>query len=237
MEQAYDAALLIRAMEDQHFGGQKIEPATLQEGNRIYSYFEDELQSNLRIIKLRLSEFKASRSFLSLSDPRLSGINLRAESLTEEEANSAERLAIRLEKLRFIDQILNRYTSAAPTLALIPLDKPTKTTETSKPTSRKTVNQSEDVAVYSRNAKTMTRPEESKDGMSDSTSFVPRSILGTFDRLRRELDPQAEEEVVKTFPSSKTKTVVSLRFILLLILVPLLTHQMSKNFMLLSTNC
>ncbi|MFZ9739624.1 MAG: proton extrusion protein PcxA [Prochlorotrichaceae cyanobacterium] len=229
LEQAYDAALLIRAMEDQHFGGQKIEPATLQEGNRIYSYFEDELQSNLRIIKLRLSEFKASRSFLSLSDPRLSGINLQTESATEEEANSAERLAIRLEKLRFVDQILNCYTSTAPALALIPLNKPAKT-EPSKPISTTVSKKSEDAAVYPLNANTMARPEQSKDGMSGSTSFVPRSILGTFDRLRRELDPQAEEEVVKTFRSSKTKTVVSLRFILLLILVPLLTHQMSKNF-------
>ena len=55
LDQAYDAALLIRAMEDQYFGGQKIEREAFQEGNQIYSYFEDELRSNLRIIKLRVS--------------------------------------------------------------------------------------------------------------------------------------------------------------------------------------
>jgi hypothetical protein len=234
LDQAYDAALLIRAMEDQHFGGQKIEPEAFQEGNQIYSYFEDELRSNLRIIKLRLSEFKASRSVLSLSDPRLSGINLRSWAPgQEEEPNDIDRIAVRLEKLRFIDEILNRYATPNPIMALVPINKqpppPDRPQANPNPDSSPRSAQS---FVYPLNINTMARPEQAKDkdGMSDSTSFVPRSILGTFDRLRRELDPQAEEEVVKTFRSSKTKTVVALRFILLLILVPLLTHQMSKNF-------
>ena len=233
LDQAYDAALLIRAMEDQHFGGQKIEPEAFQEGNQIYSYFEDELRSNLRIIKLRLSEFKTSRSVLSLSDPRLSGINLRSWLPGEEdEPNNADRVAIRLEKLRFIDEILRRYADPNPIMALVPISKQSQTPDRPKSKPNVEPSQRPQPSVYPLNINTMARPEQAKDkdGMSDSTSFVPRSILGTFDRLRRELDPQAEEEVVKTFRSSKTKTVVALRFILLLILVPLLTHQMSKNF-------
>lgn len=233
LDQAYDAALLIRAMEDQYFGGQKIGREAFQEGNQIYSYFEDELRSNLRIIKLRLSEFKASRSLLSLSDPRLSGINLRSLAPGEEaEPNNTDRVAMRLEKLRFIDEILNRYADHN-SMALVPISKPPQPPDrvVPKPTVE-TAQWSAQPFVYPLNLNPMPRPEQAKDkdSMSGSTSFVPRSILGTFDRLRRELDPQAEEEVVKTFRSSKTKTVIALRFILLLILVPLLTHQMSKNF-------
>ncbi|MEO1352685.1 MAG: proton extrusion protein PcxA, partial [Cyanobacteria bacterium J06635_15] len=41
---------------------------------------------------------------------------------------------------------------------------------------------------------------------------------------------QAEIEVVRNFRSSKVKTTVALKFVLLLIIVPLLTQQFSKNF-------
>ena len=54
--------------------------------------------------------------------------------------------------------------------------------------------------------------------------------MGTLNRITKELDPEAEKDVVKNFRNSKVKTVISLRFILLLILVPLLANQISKNF-------
>ena len=61
-------------------------------------------------------------------------------------------------------------------------------------------------------------------------NLLPRSLLGTLNRITKELDPEAEKEVVKNFRNSKIKTVISLRFVLLLILIPLLTNQISKNF-------
>lgn len=68
------------------------------------------------------------------------------------------------------------------------------------------------------------------EGLSNRASFLPRSILRTVDRIRQELNPQAEIEVVRNFRSSKVKTTVALKFVLLLIIVPLLTQQFSKNF-------
>lgn len=67
--------------------------------------------------------------------------------------------------------------------------------------------------------------------VSDRTSFLPRSLLGTLDRVRRDLDDRSEEEVLQSYRSSKVKTIVSLKFVLLLILVPLLTQQLFKNFL------
>ena len=64
--------------------------------------------------------------------------------------------------------------------------------------------------------------------MASQTSFLPRSILRTLDRLKRDLDPEAENELVQDFRKSKTRTVLSLKFILLIILIPLLTQQSSK---------
>jgi hypothetical protein len=68
------------------------------------------------------------------------------------------------------------------------------------------------------------------DSIMDKTGFLPRSIFRTFERIRQELNPQAEEQVVESFRYSKTKTVVSIRFLLLLILIPLLAQEVSKSF-------
>ena len=238
LEQAYDAALSIKAIEDEHFEGKTIRPESLREGNRIYRYFEDELHKYLRIVRVRLGEFKTSRSVLSLSDPGLSGVNLRRWGSRGNDANAPENLAVRLEKLRFIDEILERYPRSPenPITALVPRrpTPPVPQQPPNKPTAVSRPSPSSPNNPYpldpSFGLSSLNRPQPEVDRISDGTSFVPRSILGTFDRLRRELDPKAEQEVVKSFRSSKTKTVLSLRFILLLILVPLLTHQITKNF-------
>jgi hypothetical protein len=63
------------------------------------------------------------------------------------------------------------------------------------------------------------------------TGILPRTLLGTINRIKKELDPDAEKEVINNFRQSKVRTIISIRFILLLILVPLLVHQLSKNFL------
>ena len=227
LDQAYDAVLIIKAMEDEHFGGEKISPDGMEQdqGRRVYRYFQDELQKYLGITRLRLAEFKTSRSILSLTDPRLSGINFQRWVEENEETSTPDRLAIRLEKLRFIDEVLERYQIQNPITALVSINNPPAVTRSVEPPDRSRYDTSQTFNPMSRSDD---KAEDLTQG--NPTSYVPRSILGTIARLRRELDPKAEEEVVKSFRSSKTKTVLSLRFILLLILVPLLTHQISKNF-------
>lgn len=71
---------------------------------------------------------------------------------------------------------------------------------------------------------------DNRSSLTNRTSVLPRSLLSTLDRVRRDLDDRSEEEVVKKHRSTKIRTIVSLRFLLLLILVPLLTQQIAKNF-------
>jgi hypothetical protein len=73
-------------------------------------------------------------------------------------------------------------------------------------------------------------PKRDLKSITDKTGVLPRSILETVDRIKRELDPQAEQEVMQNFRASRSKTIISIRLILLLIIIPLLTQQISKNF-------
>lgn len=65
--------------------------------------------------------------------------------------------------------------------------------------------------------------------ISRSPELLPRSLLGVFDGVRRQLDPEAEASVVAGFRRRRDSTLVSLRILLLLILVPLIVQQVSRS--------
>lgn len=60
---------------------------------------------------------------------------------------------------------------------------------------------------------------------------LPRSLLGVFDNVRNQLDPEAEASVVAGFRRRRDSTLVSLRILLLLVLVPLLLQQVSRTYL------
>ncbi|MCP9850567.1 proton extrusion protein PcxA [Cyanobium sp. Morenito 9A2] len=66
--------------------------------------------------------------------------------------------------------------------------------------------------------------------ISRSPDMLPRSLLGVFDGVRRQLDPEAEATVVAGFRRRRDSTLVSLRILLLLILVPVLVQQVSRTY-------
>ncbi|HAO11491.1 MAG TPA: proton extrusion protein PcxA, partial [Planktothrix sp. UBA8407] len=69
LDQAYDAALKIRRLENDHFQGEKISPESHPEySDRALAYFNYELKKYLKIIQTRLMVFNASRSVLGLSE-------------------------------------------------------------------------------------------------------------------------------------------------------------------------
>ncbi|HRD41545.1 MAG TPA: proton extrusion protein PcxA [Prochlorococcaceae cyanobacterium AMR_MDS_5431] len=67
--------------------------------------------------------------------------------------------------------------------------------------------------------------------MSKAPDPLPRSLLGVVDQLRRQLDPAAEASLVAGFRRRRDSTLVSLKVLLLLILVPLLVQQVSRSYL------
>ena len=58
---------------------------------------------------------------------------------------------------------------------------------------------------------------------------IPRSIIRTFEKFKKELNSNAESEIVEEFRISRYQTSSSIRYLLLLIVSPLLVNQISKN--------
>ncbi|KGF72591.1 proton extrusion protein PcxA [Neosynechococcus sphagnicola sy1] len=212
LDQAYEAALMIKAIEDEHFHSQKISADTATHSETVLAYFQTELQQHLTTVKVRLAEFKLSHPIVSFfSSGR--GQNGHTPDSHGRMVDTKDGFTIVLEKLQFIDGVVAKYTpSRSPkSLALIP----------------KTINTENSWKGNGKSA--VDDAFESAESISDQTGVLPRSILGTLSRIQRNLDPKAEAEVVQSFRADQTKTFVAIRFILFLILVTIGAQVVTKT--------
>ncbi|MEA5502761.1 proton extrusion protein PcxA [Halotia wernerae UHCC 0503] len=191
--EAYNAAQVIKNIEIQHFGNQKISAESANYTKNVMSYWQGYLEQNLTIIKVRLAEFRLSRSILNISDPTL------------------------LEKLKFIDEVIEKYTLRYELITnstLVPI------TKTLKINSSNANKQSD-----SSNLNDKTQP------ISQKTGVLPRSIGRTINKIKADFTPEAEEDFIKNYRISRNRTRTALKFLIILIIVPLLTHQLSKRIL------
>ena len=80
------------------------------------------------------------------------------------------------------------------------------------------------VARYDKSAR------QTLPAISRSPEVLPRSLIGVVDQVRRQLDPEAEANVLAGFRRRRDSTLVSLRILLLMILVPVLVQQISRTY-------
>ncbi|MEB3213265.1 MAG: proton extrusion protein PcxA [Leptolyngbyaceae bacterium] len=257
LEEAYEAALAIKAIEDTHFDGGLISPEFGNYSQNGHAYFQAELKKYLNIIKLRMSEFKTSSSIFRLVNVAEGNAtpSVQFEETTDDtddEPTDIQTLELIdkpreiLLKLKFIDEVLVRYESLmgrgkssakasgrqgdrprqrGGAIAYSRTDGDPSRFDQGDEATSKYLSPNNPNAPTQKNTR---NPDAAS--FADKTGVLPRSILRTVDRIKRELDPKAEDDIVAAFRSSKDRTFISLRFILLLIIIPLLTHQISKNF-------
>lgn len=228
LEQAYEEILKIKAIEDEHFDGETIAPGIRDYSDNVYQYFRSEVNQHLRVARVRLAEFRLSQNFLRLVDPQALGFEQGASNgLLEPDA-----AAVLLEKLRFVDEAIARYEQPIPlSKSLVPLaNVQTQPLSLSRNGPERPLRERVTEPPANAAAPPPSARIAQNKSRAEGTSFVPRSILGTFDRLRRDLDPDAEQEMVQSFRLSRAKTALAVRFLLILVIMPLLTHHLSKTF-------
>ncbi|MEA5552184.1 proton extrusion protein PcxA [Anabaena cylindrica UHCC 0172] len=207
LEEAYQTALKIKEIEDQHFHGNKISADSAMYSSSVMDYFEANVKKLLKNVRMRLTEFKASRWFSNESKQQAAiktGIEYPSPALV-------------LEKLEFIDQVIAKYTNDQSEKIPADLTTPSKIVADNA------------VIPQPNKAKISIKNSEIKPKRkADTTGILPRSILSTITRLQAELDPDSEKDIVQNFRQTQKTTIISIRFILLLIIIPLLTHQIAK---------
>lgn len=66
----------------------------------------------------------------------------------------------------------------------------------------------------------------------EKTGIIPRSISKLFDKFKQELNPNAEIEALEEFKVARYQTLASIKYILFLVILPILINQISKIFIL-----
>ncbi len=240
LDQAYDAALAIRAIEEQHFKGEKIAVRAGGYSASAVSYFEAELRKQLKTMRMRLTEFRASRTTVDVTNPSASlykNLELADEDSDPAPVNGryfppvADRVAITLEKLKFIDDVQLRYEPQRvrqPKTALIPVEPNPLTTGLANQPPNPARNQLEKQTQLA--AKASKKKSSDLESITDKTGVLPRSILGTLNRLQRDLNPRSAVEAAENQRLNYAKTFISVRFVLLLVSLTLLS-QLSMRYL------
>nr|QCI06345.1 Envelope membrane protein [Dictyurus purpurascens] len=66
----------------------------------------------------------------------------------------------------------------------------------------------------------------------EKTGIIPRSISKLFDKFKQEINPNSEVEALEEFKVARYQTLSSIRYILILLIMPILVNQLSKIFIL-----
>jgi CemA family len=246
LDEAYKAALKIKAIEDEHFNGQQIVIPAESTNKQVATYFRNDLNKYLNIARIRLAEFQTSRTVTGNNYPQSPDrqqFDRRGANDINSYTQDIEYEARVLEKLSFIDEILTRYAdtpSEPPRSSLgeraIDFIAPAESnylatagTDAGKQ-HRSQINPNPAQSLDRRQSNSMSNrldlPGENTD--NDKKAIIDISLINTFRRIQQDLNPNADVQVLENYRFNQGKTRTALRFILMLILVPLLVHYISK---------
>jgi CemA family len=252
LDEAYKAALKIKAIEDEYFGGEKIEMPPAYTNNQVATYFQNDLNKYLQIARIRLAEFQTSRTVTGNNYPQpldSQQFDSRGSSDINPYTQDIEYEARILEKLSFIDDLLTRYADRTAQLgnyspprsnfgqraidiiappdvdgAISSSDRSSLSVNRSQPASTNNLASTQSNSMSDRSDRKAARSPEN----INKKPIIDPSLIATFRRIQQDLNPKAETQVIANYRFNQGKTRTALRFILMLILVPLLVQYISK---------
>ena len=236
LDRAYKATLKIKEIEDKYFKGGKVSRKDAEYGESVIAYFSNEVRGYLRVIEAAMVEFKASRLFMNVTDWENYPLKLGKKQVLL--SPESDRASLILEKLKLIDEVTTKYKVRESENGKVQDYNYSPETLQTQRENGKLVSSLKSPTLKNGKKPTLgvkSDADTSSNKVTEKSGVLPRSFLTMFDRVRQEIDPQAsstEQEVLQKFRSSRYKTAVSIKFVLLLIIVPLLTHQLTKNLLL-----
>ena len=114
LDQAYEAAKMIEAIENEHFDGNPIASSYGNYGKSAMTYFKGELQKYLNLINVRMIEFRASSAIVRVSDPKIMEVQVSDRVEQRYTLNVIDKPSIFFRKLQFVDEVRSRYRRPEP---------------------------------------------------------------------------------------------------------------------------
>ncbi len=202
LEKAYQGAISLKEIEDKHFQGQAVtfDP---QLGKAASDYLQTKVSQQLNTIEFNLSQFQLTGRFKNLRD----------------DPQETEILA----KLAFIESVAGKY-QAAPLI----------------PSSSRTIPNPAPLSANVAPSTTLITDPITGSGQLIPTSGPNRKppqnqqLIGSFfdtaNQIRRELDPDYEQEVVRDLRNLRKQQATGIRWLLILVFVPLIVQIATRTF-------
>ncbi|MBW4432557.1 MAG: hypothetical protein KME28_12690 [Pelatocladus maniniholoensis HA4357-MV3] len=233
LEEAYQGAQKIKAIEDKYYNGNKI-VYTLDQSKTVFDYIKSLRDRQLWRVRYNLAQFRLGSYFWRHqsrhqdSRPNHLEQTLVITSSGEEQQsrhpnNSVE--SVIFEKLNYIDSVVSKYREEADIKEEINTINPTvpKST-TTDPELPSDSNQEVSQQAFSRTIDTPTVEADSVPNKRKRSGF----FLGGFS-LNQELNPEYEQQVVREIRLRRKQDRMAIRWLLILLIVPLLVQIITKN--------
>lgn len=202
LEKAYQGAISLKEIEDKHFQGQAVsfDP---QLGKAASEYLQAKVSQQLNTIEFNLSQFQLTGRFKNLqNDPQETEI---------------------LAKLAFIESVAGKYQ--APTV----INRPTP------PASSLTIKNSNPGPSSTMITDPITGTGQllaigNPSRKPPQNQQLIGSFVDTANQIRRELDPDYEQEVVRDLRTLRKQQATGIRWLLILIIIPLVVQITTRTF-------
>ncbi|MGB7087312.1 MAG: hypothetical protein WBD47_17270 [Phormidesmis sp.] len=170
LDQAYEAALKIRQIEDNLFSGNPISESYGSYSRSSYRLLQRDLKKHLSVIKRRMAEFRASSSVYPISSAGQPNSPLSGD-VPLDQINGP---AVFFSKLQLVDTILERYSQPS-VLSPANLALPNAAQGRSLPSLS-----SEDLSVLpgDRLSSSSAEDNSANEALSSRSGVLPRSICG-----------------------------------------------------------
>lgn len=237
LEESYQGALAIKKIEDTHFGGGAI---TEQEniGKTVSDYFKTQLERQLLKIRSNLLKFRMTNFVVN---PETNVEETNRDSYKSSTEISINEEAIILEKLNFIDSVVSKYRDLNKSSAnffgkMFSDQTPSLTPEVLQPEEKDLPRKQPPLADQDAG---ISPPILSPEIISSKTiggklnkQPEPSRLFGGVERIRKEFNPKYEQEVVQELRKVRSQNRIAVRWLLLLLFVPLIIQFFTKNLIL-----
>lgn len=216
LSDAYQSAAIIKGIEDQHFQGKQID-FDPEKGKTVCDYFQTLLNRQLAIVRFGLAQFRISSYFVNRQ---------LATEFTEENNNqTAEEIQI-LEKLNFIESVVAKYREPAiDDIALLSPNAIPEISDRQSEERKQQTNSETDTLVLPPTID----PLKSNSVNNPSQKNKSRFFLNNFYPFGKQLSLEYEQQVVRELRIRRQQRKIAIRWLIILLIVPIIVQFASKN--------
>jgi hypothetical protein len=251
LEQAYQAATVIKSIEETHFNGDAIliQPGM---GKTVTDYFETQLKRQLlrirtNLLRFQVTTFLVNRQTLSQTSFEVKEVSSDADQDSRSTLNSIPAEATILEKLSYIESVVGKYRVINDGMQdffpdQVTAHKPESNSaqpikpevlgpdESIKPIPAESTASTNELASPPKIVVAKVKPIEPKP-VEPKRNDVMR-LFGGASKIGKEFSPKYEQEVVQELRVRRVQNRMAVRWLALLLLLPLLVQTLTRHLVL-----